>query len=108
MVASYPEKRFFVGNLIKIDNNNNTIIPENLQTKITNLESERKTIVAVFIEYKLACHDIGLDCGYIIEDKTEEDIVKSAEQHIWEIHAIKPEEITSEMRARITQNIRNS
>ena len=30
---------------------------------------------------QLACHDIGLDCGYIIEDKTEEDIVKSAEQH---------------------------
>jgi len=57
VVASYPEKRIFVGNLIKIDNNNNTIIPENLQTKITNLESERKTIVAVFIEYKLACHD---------------------------------------------------
>ena len=57
---------------------------------------------------KLACHDIGLDCGYIIEGKTEEDIVKSAEQHIWEIHAIKPEKITSEMKARITQNIRNS
>ena len=31
---------------------------------------------------KLACHDIGLDCGYIIEGKTEEDIVKSAEQYI--------------------------
>jgi predicted small metal-binding protein len=44
----------------------------------------------------ISLHDIGLDCGYIIEDKTEEDIVKSAEQHIWEIHAIKPEEITSE------------
>lgn len=57
---------------------------------------------------QLACHDIGLDCRYIIEDKTEEDIVKSAEQYIWEIHAIKPEEITSEMKARITQNIRNS
>lgn len=57
---------------------------------------------------QLPCHDIGLDCGYIIEDKTEEDIVKSAEQYIWEIHAIKPEEITSEMKARITQNIRNS
>jgi predicted small metal-binding protein len=57
---------------------------------------------------QLACHDIGLDCGYIIGGKTEEDIVKSAEQHIWEIPAIKPEEITSEMKARITQNIRNS
>ena len=43
-----------------------------------------------------------------MEGDTEEDIVKSAEQHIWEIHAIKSEEITSEMKARITQNIRNS
>jgi hypothetical protein len=34
--------------------------------------------------------------------------VKSAEQHIWEIHAIQPEEITSEMKARLRQNIRNS
>jgi predicted small metal-binding protein len=57
---------------------------------------------------KLACHDIGLDCGYIIEGETDEDIIKSAEQHIWKIHAIQPEEITSEMKARITQNIRNS
>lgn len=57
---------------------------------------------------KLTCHDIGLDCGYIIEGETDEDIIKSAEQHIWKIHAIQPEEITSEMKARITQNIRNS
>jgi predicted small metal-binding protein len=57
---------------------------------------------------KLACHDIGLDCGYMIEGETEEDIIKSAEQHIWEIHAIQPEEITSEMKDGITQNIHNS
>jgi predicted small metal-binding protein len=57
---------------------------------------------------KLTCHDIGLDCGYIIEGETEEDIIKSAEQHIWEIHAIQPEEITSEMKDGITQNIHNS
>jgi Cu+-exporting ATPase len=62
VVASYFEKRIFVGNpRIKnegSDNNNNNnnklIIPDNLQTKITNLESEGKTVVAVFIEDKLA------------------------------------------------------
>jgi Cu+-exporting ATPase len=54
VVASYLEKMIFVGNLRNIDNNNNTIIPENLQTKITDLESEGKTVVAVFIEDKLA------------------------------------------------------
>jgi len=58
VVASYFEKRIFVGNP-RInndgnDNNNELIIPENLQTKITDLESEGKTVVAVFIEDKLA------------------------------------------------------
>jgi len=43
MIASYLEKMIFVGNLWKIDNNSNTIIPENLQAKITNLESQGKT-----------------------------------------------------------------
>ena len=57
---------------------------------------------------KLACRDIGLDCSYIIEGEREEDIIKNAKQHIWEVHAIKQEEITSEMKAKITQNIRNS
>jgi Cu+-exporting ATPase len=65
VVASYFEKRIFVGNpRIKNDgndnnnnnnnNNNELIMPDNLQTKITNLESEGKTVVAVFIEDKLA------------------------------------------------------
>jgi predicted small metal-binding protein len=57
---------------------------------------------------KLACRDIGLDCGYIIEGEREEDIIKNAKQHIWEVHAIKQEEITSEMKAKITQNISDS
>jgi predicted small metal-binding protein len=56
---------------------------------------------------KLACRDIGLDCGYIIEGEGEEGVIKNAKQHICEVHAIKQEEITSEMKAKITQNIRN-
>ena len=57
VVASYFEKMIFVGNP-RInndgnDNNNELIIPENLQTKITDLESEGKTVVAVFVEDKL-------------------------------------------------------
>jgi predicted small metal-binding protein len=57
---------------------------------------------------KLACRDIGLDCGYIIKGETEEEVIKNAKQHIWEVHAIKQDEITSEMKAKITQNISNS
>ena len=54
---------------------------------------------------RLACHDIGLDCDYIIKGETEEEIMRNAVQHAWEIHAIKPEEMTSEMKAKIKDNI---
>jgi predicted small metal-binding protein len=54
---------------------------------------------------RLACRDIGLDCDYIIKGETEEEIIKNAVQHAWEIHAIKPEEMTSEMKVRIKDNI---
>jgi predicted small metal-binding protein len=54
---------------------------------------------------RLACRDVGLDCDYIIKGETEEEIMKNAVQHAWEIHAIKPEEITSEMKVRIKDNI---
>jgi predicted small metal-binding protein len=54
---------------------------------------------------RLACRDIGLDCDYIIKGENEEEIMKNAVQHAWEIHAIKPEEMTSEMKVRIKDNI---
>ena len=54
---------------------------------------------------RLACRDIGLYCDYIIKGETEEEIMRNAVQHAWEIHAIKPEEMTSEMKAKIKDNI---
>jgi predicted small metal-binding protein len=54
---------------------------------------------------RLACRDVGLDCDYIIKGETEEEIMENAVQHAWEIHAIKPEEMTSEMKVRIKDNI---
>jgi len=56
----------------------------------------------------LACRSVGLDCDYIIKGMTEEELLKNAEQHYSEIHAIEPEEITSEMKVRIIDNIRDS
>jgi P-type Cu+ transporter len=52
VVASYFEKRIFVGNLRK--NDNGTVISQNSLLRIANLESEGKTVVAVFVEDKLA------------------------------------------------------
>jgi predicted small metal-binding protein len=57
---------------------------------------------------KLACHDVGLDCDFIIEGMTEEEVLSKARQHAYDIHAIRPEEMTSEMKAKIQENIRNT
>ena len=55
----------------------------------------------------LACRDVGLNCDHIIKGITEENVMKDAKQHYWEIHAIKPEEMTSVMKDRIKDNIHN-
>ena len=54
---------------------------------------------------RLACEDVGLDCHYIIQGVTEEEIMKNAIQHYSEIHAINPQEMTSEMKVKIKDNI---
>jgi predicted small metal-binding protein len=56
----------------------------------------------------LECRSVGLDCDYIIKGMTEEEILKHAKQHYSEIHAISPEEMTSEMKAKIKYNIHDS
>jgi Cu+-exporting ATPase len=53
IAALYQEKRIFVGNPNTISSNNNrNIIPQRLQSEISKLETEGKTVVAVFIEDK--------------------------------------------------------
>ncbi|MDQ6863409.1 MAG: copper-translocating P-type ATPase, partial [Thermoproteota archaeon] len=54
VVASRLEKRIFVGSPKRNDSNNGTTIPQNLQSKTTELESQGKTVVAIFVEDKLA------------------------------------------------------
>jgi P-type Cu+ transporter len=53
VVASDLEKRIFVGSPSG-SKRNGTIIPQEMQSKITELESEGETVVAVFVEDKLA------------------------------------------------------
>jgi P-type Cu+ transporter len=50
VVASDLEKRIFVGSPSRSNRNNGAIIPQELQSRITELESEGKTVVAVFVE----------------------------------------------------------
>lgn len=47
----------------------------------------------------------GLDCDYIIEGETEKELTENALKHAWENHAIKPDEMTSEMKAKIRDNV---
>jgi P-type Cu+ transporter len=54
VVASTLEKRIFVGSPNRNNSNNRTTIPQKLQSKLIELESEGKTVVAVFIEHELA------------------------------------------------------
>jgi predicted small metal-binding protein len=56
----------------------------------------------------LACRDIGLNCDDIIKGTTEEEVLKHAKEHAWESHAIKPEEMTSEMKDKIKYNIHDT
>ena len=53
---------------------------------------------------KLVCHDVGLDCDFVIEGVTEEEVLSKARQHAFDIHAIKPEE----MKSKIQENIRDT
>jgi predicted small metal-binding protein len=54
---------------------------------------------------KLACRDVGLDCDFVIEGVSAKEVQDKAQQHAFEIHAIKPEEMTSEMKVKIIENI---
>ncbi len=54
---------------------------------------------------RLACRDVGLDCDFVMEGVSEEEVLNKAQQHAYEVHAIKPEEMTSEMKVKIQENI---
>ena len=89
IVASYFEKRIFVGNprTRNEDNNGNNkmmiIIPETLQTKITDLESQGKTVVAVFTEDKLvgliALADTLRENAKHVIDEIQHNMIKKKE-----------------------------
>ena len=50
---------------------------------------------------RLTCRDVGLDCDFVMNGSTEEEVLNKANDHAWKVHAIKPEEMTSEMKVNI-------
>jgi predicted small metal-binding protein len=42
----------------------------------------------------LRCRETGLDCDYIINGETEEEILKNGAEHAMRVHSVKSEDIT--------------
>ena len=57
---------------------------------------------------RLTCRDVGLDCDFVMNGSTEEEVLNKANDHAWKVHAIKPEEMTSEMKVKIKENIKDA
>jgi predicted small metal-binding protein len=51
------------------------------------------------------CADVGLDCSYVVCANTEKSVVDKTTMHMFEYHAIKPEEMTTCMKLKIKENV---
>jgi predicted small metal-binding protein len=51
------------------------------------------------------CSDVGLDCNYIIFGRNEKKVMDETVIRMFEYHAINPQEMTSEMKSKIRDNI---
>jgi predicted small metal-binding protein len=52
----------------------------------------------------IRCKDVGLDCNCTIYGISEERVIDNTIIHMFEYHAIKPDEMTTCMRLKITEN----
>ena len=53
----------------------------------------------------IRCEDVGLDCNCIIYGNTAEKVVDETFLHMFEYHAINPNEMTTSMRLKIKENM---
>ena len=54
----------------------------------------------------VSCREVGMDCDYVCKGETEEEIMKTAEEHAMKDHGYKPEELmTPELREKIRSHI---
>ena len=56
----------------------------------------------------ILCSDVGLNCDCVIFGNRVENVVDRTISHMFEYHAINPEEITSEMMWKIRNNVHES
>jgi predicted small metal-binding protein len=53
------------------------------------------------------CSDVGLDCEFVIHGKSGDKVMDTMIIHMYEFHAINPEEMTTCMRLKIRENIQS-
>jgi predicted small metal-binding protein len=53
----------------------------------------------------IRCSDVGRDCEYIIFGDSEYRVMQNAVNHMYEYHAIVPEEMTACMKLKIRESI---
>ena len=53
----------------------------------------------------IRCQDVGLDCNFIIYGISEENVIYNTILHMFEYHAIEPNEMTTGMRLKIIENM---
>ncbi len=56
----------------------------------------------------LRCADVGLDCNCVIFGSSEENTMDNTIMHMFEYHAINPEEMTTCMKLKIKENVNTS
>lgn len=52
------------------------------------------------------CEEVGLDCSCVIYGINERQVIETTFLHMFENHAIEPEEMTTCMKLKIKENIR--
>jgi predicted small metal-binding protein len=55
--------------------------------------------------YCVRCEEVGLDCSCVIYGISEGQVIETTILHMFENHAIKPEEMTTCMKLKIKENI---
>ncbi len=51
------------------------------------------------------CSDVGLDCNCVIFGMNAKEVMDETILHMFEYHAVNPQEMTSEMKSKIGDNI---
>jgi predicted small metal-binding protein len=49
--------------------------------------------------------EVGLDCDCVIVGDSNEEVASKAVKHVWQVHAINTEEMTSDTKTKIKENI---